>query len=132
MKALTLHPLMAWAVIHGGKNVENRSWPTHHRGTLAIHASANEDPDTMAEFIDYLEGMGVEIPEEIEVSAIIGTVELVRISEPPRDDAGPWADPGSQYHWHLEDAKPCKSVEIKGALRLWEVPSNVKIETVKR
>jgi len=41
MKALSLRPAWAWAVIHAGKDVENRAWYTQYRGSLAIHASSN-------------------------------------------------------------------------------------------
>ncbi|MDX6480321.1 MAG: hypothetical protein QOG85_831 [Gaiellaceae bacterium] len=40
MKALSLRQPWAWAVIHGGKRVENRVWNTKFRGSFLIHASA--------------------------------------------------------------------------------------------
>ena len=41
MKTLTIHPVWAWAIVHGHKRVENRTWRTAHRGPLLIHASAD-------------------------------------------------------------------------------------------
>jgi hypothetical protein len=41
LKAITVKPVWAWATIHAGKNIENRSWRTHIRGPVAIHASKN-------------------------------------------------------------------------------------------
>ena len=41
MKAITVRPVWAWAIIYAGKNIENRSWRTHLRGPIAIHASKN-------------------------------------------------------------------------------------------
>lgn len=38
MRALTIHGPWAWAIAAGHKTVENRSWTTNYRGTLAIHA----------------------------------------------------------------------------------------------
>ena len=38
MKVLSVRQPWAWAIIHGGKDVENRNWYTSFRGTLAIHA----------------------------------------------------------------------------------------------
>lgn len=38
MKALTLHQPYASLVAHGHKSIETRSWQTHYRGSLAIHA----------------------------------------------------------------------------------------------
>ncbi len=41
MKAITVRPVWARAIIYAGKNIENRSWLTHFRGPVAIHASKN-------------------------------------------------------------------------------------------
>lgn len=40
MKAITLHQPHASFVALGLKNIETRSWNTHYRGPLAIHAAA--------------------------------------------------------------------------------------------
>jgi ASCH domain len=39
MKALSIQQPWAWAIIYAGKNIENRTWNTHFRGTFAVHAS---------------------------------------------------------------------------------------------
>ncbi len=44
MKALTLTQPWATLVALEAKRVETRSWPTHHRGPLAIHAAKGLDP----------------------------------------------------------------------------------------
>ncbi len=43
MRALTIRQPWAWAIAVAGKDVENRSWQTSHRGLLAIHAGKGED-----------------------------------------------------------------------------------------
>lgn len=76
MKAITLHPVWAWAVVHGHKPVENRGWSVKYRGRLAIHSSrgnAAEDERARAE----LARLGVKVPDDLPRSAIVGTVELV-------------------------------------------------------
>ena len=40
MKVLTVQQPWAWAIIHGGKDVENRTQAWSYRGPLAIHAGA--------------------------------------------------------------------------------------------
>lgn len=40
MKALTVQQPWAWAIVKGGKNVENRTQLWRYRGPLAIHAGA--------------------------------------------------------------------------------------------
>ena len=39
MMALSIRPAWAWAIIHGGKDVENRSTRTSFRGRFLVHAS---------------------------------------------------------------------------------------------
>lgn len=41
MIALTVCQPWAWAIVSGPKDVENRSWPTRHRGRLLIHAGTS-------------------------------------------------------------------------------------------
>lgn len=39
MKAISVRQPWAWLIIHGGKDIENRTWPTNFRGRVLIHAS---------------------------------------------------------------------------------------------
>lgn len=39
MKALSIRQPWAWLIIHGGKDIENRSWATKFRGPVLIHAA---------------------------------------------------------------------------------------------
>jgi len=39
MRAITLWQPWASAIALGAKRIETRTWPTHHRGLIAIHAS---------------------------------------------------------------------------------------------
>lgn len=38
MKALSIRAPFWWYILHGGKDIENRDWPTRYRGPLLIHA----------------------------------------------------------------------------------------------
>lgn len=49
MKALTVKQPWAWAIIHGGKDVENRSRKTNYRGKLCIHAGLGYSPEAEGE-----------------------------------------------------------------------------------
>lgn len=44
MKAITLHQPYASLIAHGYKCIETRTWPTHYRGSLAIHAAKRWAP----------------------------------------------------------------------------------------
>jgi hypothetical protein len=39
MKALSIRAPWWWFILHGGKDIENRDWPTSFRGRVLIHAS---------------------------------------------------------------------------------------------
>jgi hypothetical protein len=39
MKALSVRAPWWWYILHGGKDIENRDWPTRVRGRVLIHAS---------------------------------------------------------------------------------------------
>jgi hypothetical protein len=43
MLALSVRNPWAWAILAGLKRVENRSWPTNHRGLLVIHIARTVD-----------------------------------------------------------------------------------------
>ena len=74
-KAITLYPIWAWAIVHAGKMVENRSWPTQYRGRLAIHAGVNRKTEAEDRF--FIEGLGIRVPGGLAGGVILGTVDLV-------------------------------------------------------
>jgi hypothetical protein len=47
MRALTVRQPWAWAIVHGGKDVENRTrnLAGSYRGPVAIHAALRTTPD---------------------------------------------------------------------------------------
>lgn len=49
MKALSIRNPWASLILHGGKDIENRTWHTRQRGTVLIHASKGM---TRAEWLD--------------------------------------------------------------------------------
>lgn len=62
---LSVRQPWAWLIVHGWKNVENRTWPTKFRGRVLIHASkvmTRGDYDACRLFIAS-HGMHVEIPQ---------------------------------------------------------------------
>src|ERR1700690_1312991 len=42
MRALSIKQPWVWAILNAGKDVENRTWTSKHRGWLALHASGRE------------------------------------------------------------------------------------------
>ncbi len=122
VKALTLRPPWAWAVIYGGKDIENRRWRTSYRGPLLIHAGKSADEDgseallwTMADPAAFGQPRAAWRAR----GAIIGLVFLADILS---DSSSRWAVPG-WYHWALEFPWPIDPpVPARGRQGLWTPP----------
>ena len=123
---LSVRQPWAWAIIYGGKEIENRTWETQYRGRLWIHASSRELADDV-ELVTKLVAKGwrraparaVEHYRETGArGAIIGSVTLVDIY---RDDepVGWWAQ--GPVCWRLVDPMPCDPWTMPGRLGLWRV-----------
>lgn len=114
-KVLTVRQPWAWAIIHAGKDVENRSQPTKHRGELYIHAGLVLERQSV-EIVERLSGL--QVPDGVVRGAIIGKIRLVDVV---RDSRSPWAEP-DQFHWVLADPQPMEPIPAKGRLGLWNLP----------
>ncbi|MEO5920469.1 MAG: ASCH domain-containing protein [Pseudolysinimonas sp.] len=135
LRILTVRQPWAWAIVHGGKDVENRSrnLAGKYRGPVAIHAAANELPADQhfeaAKAISTITGYLplFTLPEGL--GAILGVVDLVDVHRAADCVHGliptpcsEWAEPGS---WHLKLANPrplAKSIPWRGMLGLQHAP----------
>jgi hypothetical protein len=118
MKALSIRQPWLYAILHEGKDVENRSRRIHHRGWIALHASGR--PNLEARF-----PRGHRVPDfdALSYSAICGVARLVDVVERSRSK---WfwrpVDGAVNFGWVLEDATPLKQpIPAKGALGLWNL-----------
>lgn len=123
VKVLTVKQPWASLIVHGIKDIENRSWRTNFRGRVLIHASDSygrkfsvdlTDAQTKAAFATIAkETMFGNMP----FGSIIGSVEIVDCVQ---NHPSIWADNGV-YHWVLANPilfeKPIENV--KGKLGLW-------------
>lgn len=104
MKALSILQPWAWAIVHAGKRVENRTWSTSHRGQIAIHAGKSSR--LLKTFPNQLpDGT---IIDKAECESTLGQVIAVaRLSdEVPVEDAPPGPFTEGPWCWILEDVKP--------------------------
>ena len=137
MKALTVRQPYAWAIIHGGKDVENRSTAWRYRGPLAIHAAARldqqgrTDPDVLRAWNKRMHPLLCDVPN-LTLGAIIGVVDLVGVHvERPRWSArtcwceSDWAQIDC-FHLMLANPRPLATpVPYKGRQGLWDVPDEL-------
>jgi hypothetical protein len=115
LNVLTVKQPWAWALVCGGKRIENRSWQTPLRGWLAIHAS--RQPDTAG--FAFLRSQGIICREESLVyGSIIGVVHLDAITPLSRCQDDPWAS--GPYCWHVSRAVALrKPIAVKGRMFTW-------------
>lgn len=119
MKAISVRQPWAWAIIHGGKDIENRTWATRHRGPLLIHAGKSMNRSDLERMFGYLQEDGLPVPQRAELyfGGIIGVVDLLDCVE---DHASPWF--GGPVGWVLANPRPLSFRPWKGQLNLFDVP----------
>ena len=133
MKALSICQPWAWAILHAGKNVENRTWPTWYRGQLLIHAGKSrryydaEDPD------DWMEAYGVKLPSwsDMPQGAIVGVATVVDcvavgLNLPyflPGSGPNVWAE--GPWCWLLSGVRAIDPIPFRGAQGLFDVPDEL-------
>ena len=84
--ALSVHQPWAWAIIHAGKDIENRSWQAvnhglRQRGRVAIHASKGMSREEYEEGRDFIESLGIICPAPADLlrGGIVGAVQVVDV-----------------------------------------------------
>jgi hypothetical protein len=95
--ALSIRQPWAWAILHAGKDVENRNWPTRFRGPVCVHAALGM---TMAEYDGFIRTVhqvsltrpfppGEMVPhmKQLPRGAIVGTAEIIGCV---LESASPW------------------------------------------
>jgi len=127
VKVITIDSLWAWAIIHGPKRVENRSWTTKHRGPLLIHAGLNTSRE--GEVRKFLSEQGLSVPEGDELDClrgkIIGCVNLVDIVSLEQCNFTELSLTTAPYAfgpecWILENPQVLSPLPAKGRLGIWE------------
>jgi hypothetical protein len=121
MKVLSVRQPWTHGIITGVKAIENRSWQTHHRGELAIHASRS-----LAEFDRDYSGLFPGLPprETLPFGAIVGVVNVTDCVPYHKVANRPFAERGG-YCWLLEDPRPIHPIPWRGAQGLFDVPDAV-------
>lgn len=151
MKALTVRQPWAWAIVHGGKDVENRTQAWSYRGPLAIHAGARESQSGVhSPLVQRAMGDAMRagrLPIDLAFGAFIGVVDLVDVHSewdcmggPTESLCTPWAEtacrgshdeecPASTRPMvHLELASPrplAQPIPARGRLGLWTPDDDV-------
>jgi hypothetical protein len=128
MKALSFRQPWAELILQGRKTIDLRTWPTHYRGRIAIHASKAVEEDVCAAY-------GLDAASLVR-GALVGTVEVVEMV--PLDDqswealrdqhlkSGPF--PGDLLGWHLADPQRLpQPIPMRGRLGLFNIPDELAV-----
>ena len=149
VKVLSIRQPWAWAIVHGYKPVENRSWYASYRGPLLIHAGKVEERADIDACLGLVEDQVIEGTRynrvarlkrrylaERRLGCVVGRVEM-------RDCVSSLADLerslGNLHGWHrgarwwggpygfvLVNAQRVEPVELRGRLGLWDATVQVR------
>jgi hypothetical protein len=74
-----VHQPWSWAILHAGKDVENRSRRPSYRGPLLNHASKSRASYDRQALADWGRRYGVTLPpaEELPFGALVGVVDVI-------------------------------------------------------
>lgn len=148
MKAISIKQPWASLIAHGIKDIENRTWRTHFRGKIYIHASAKSAGNT-AFLLNDLQNNYFAFNTEnyktfesnLDYSAIIGEVDVVDCVQ---DHPSIWAEKhndimGEFIHkpiWNWVFANPVlyeiPILNVKGKLSFWEPTPNQTCMSCKK
>lgn len=124
--ALSVQQPWAYAIMHMGKDIENRTWAPPHRiieKRIWIHASKkrqNIDPSELLR--SPIDDGGLPTVRELVVGAIIGSVFIVGVR---RTSSSRWYRRGS-VGWKLADPEPlAEPVVCRGQLGIWTVGPSI-------
>ena len=121
MKVIVIRQPWAWLIVHGFKDIENRTWRTHYRGHLLIQASAGlPGKRQFEESRLFARKRGVVLPETFETGGIVGMVQLDDCVASSRSK---WFH--GPIGWVLSKPKRLPFTPLKGRLGLFDPPRKV-------
>jgi len=134
MKAISLWQPWATLMAIGSKRNETRSWPTSHRGPLAIHAAKKWDGHLkrLCTLPPYNEHLSKFDPDDLPRGAIVcvvNVIDCVKITDTnaPIDDENNFGDytPG-RFMWITNNVRRLpEAVPFVGAQWFFDVPDDL-------
>ncbi len=128
MRGLTVRQPWAWGIAWAGKNIENRSWLTHYRGPLAIHAASSFSRREYEAARDFMLRFGIDppAPRSLQFGMVLAVTHLSAVRRTNDSDLRlPWESPGG-YAFCLENTRRIEPFACRGLQRLWTVPENLE------
>lgn len=121
-KVIVVRQPWAWLIVKGYKDVENRTWRTHYRGSLLIQAAARiPKMGELDELRKYSKKHRMALPEDFETGGIVGMVDLTDCVASSRSK---WFQ--GPVGWILSKPRKLSFIELKGRLGLFDPPDKVR------
>ncbi len=114
MRALTIHQPYADLIVDGFKKIENRTWRTHYRGLVAIHAGKSRAR------------LGSRSGYRYTFGAIVGIATLhdcISFDAATRVDPA-WSEGPECWHF-VEPRRIATPISVSGSQGLWVLPGDV-------
>lgn len=74
-KIISIRQPWATLIVHGVKDIENRSWATRYRGPVLVHASLRPSIYSLA---DVARQFGIDLPQvELPLGGIVGITNII-------------------------------------------------------
>jgi hypothetical protein len=120
-RALSIRQPWSWLIVHGFKNIENRTWITHHRGPFHVHASSSlfgtiAERERIRVWVRRRFGITVPEDDELPIGGIVGKANIVDVVSKHRSAwfVGP-------VGFVLTEARPSRFRPMRGALGFFTV-----------
>lgn len=126
IKCLSIRQPWADAIFEQGKDIENRSWPTKHRGMIAIHSSLKREDDLFAEYVERKNIKLNPIKKDSLEGYILG---VVNITDSVQSHSSLWFE--GEHGFVLKDPIRLTPIKMKGSLKLFDLPKDVE-EKIKK
>lgn len=143
MKVLTLTQPWAMLIAIGAKRLETRSWSTHYRGPIAIHAARGFPAGAQAmcvahPFLATLINAGVDRLDDLPRGVVVCVATLAEVEETTSSTCRAWLRRGPEHErafgdyspgrfaWLLTDVQAlAEPVEHRGGQGLRDLPAGV-------
>jgi hypothetical protein len=118
--ALSIRQPWAWAILHAGKDVENRTWMSSFRGPVAIHAGLGMPKADVFEFSELLADLRwkgrVTVEQGPHYASLPrgGIVGVAEVTGCVNASSSPWFF--GPFAFTLANARPVPFVPCRGAL----------------
>lgn len=126
LPALAIKQPWASMIIHAGKDIENRTWPTRVRGRILIHASKKLDIEDMHAANDLIHERIIQLPHTcplanfpIEAYPGGGIIGIAEIVDCVTKSDSPWFV--GPYGFKLANVRPLPFLLARGVLGFFSV-----------